>query len=35
MRWEFHPEALAEFKEAAHYYAEQQLDLDLAFHRCD
>ena len=31
MRCEFHPEALAEYDEAAHYYAEQQADLDLRF----
>jgi plasmid stabilization system protein ParE len=31
MRYEFHPEALAEYDEAAHYYAEQQADLDLRF----
>jgi toxin ParE1/3/4 len=31
MRCEFHPEALAEYEEAAHYYAEQQADLDLRF----
>lgn len=31
MRYEFHPEALAEYDEAARYYAEQQPDLDLRF----
>jgi toxin ParE1/3/4 len=31
MRYEFHPEALAEYDEAAHYYAEQQAGLDLRF----
>ncbi len=31
MRYEFHPEALAEYEEASHYYAEQQPDLDLRF----
>jgi hypothetical protein len=31
MRYEFHPEALAEYDEAAHYYAEQQADLGLRF----
>ena len=31
MRYEFHPEALAEYDEAAHYYAELQADLDLRF----
>jgi hypothetical protein len=31
MRYEFHPEALQEYDEAAHYYTEQQPDLDLRF----
>ena len=31
MRYEFHPEALAEYEEATHYYAEQQSNLDLRF----
>ena len=31
MRYEFHPEALAEDEEATHYYAEQQSNLDLRF----
>ncbi len=31
MRWEFHPEALAEYQEAAHYYSDQRLDLDSVF----
>lgn len=31
MRIEFHPEALAEFKEAAQYYADCQENLELRF----
>jgi toxin ParE1/3/4 len=31
MRYDFHPEALAEYNEAARYYAEQQFDLGLRF----
>jgi len=31
MRYEFHPEALTEYDEAAHYYATQELGLDLRF----
>ena len=31
MRYEFHPEALAEYDAAAHYYAQQQAGLDLRF----
>lgn len=31
MRYEFHPEALAEYQEAARYYAALQPDLDLSF----
>ena len=31
MRYEFHPEALAEYDAAAHYYARQQAGLDLRF----
>ena len=31
MRFEFHAEALAEFEEAARYYAGQQAGLDLRF----
>jgi toxin ParE1/3/4 len=31
MRYEFHPEALLEFEQAAHYYAGQEPDLDLRF----
>ena len=31
MRFEFHPEALAEYQAASHYYARQQSDLDLRF----
>lgn len=31
MRYEFHPEALAEYEEAGHYYAELQPGLDLRF----
>jgi toxin ParE1/3/4 len=31
MRWEFHPEALAEYEEAARYYAECQEGLELRF----
>ncbi len=31
MRFEFHPEALDEYHEAAHYYARQQPGLDLRF----
>jgi toxin ParE1/3/4 len=34
MRYEFHPEALAEYDAAAHYYAEQQSGLDLRFIAC-
>ena len=34
MRFEFHPEALEEYDEAAHYYAGQQPDLDLRFIAC-
>lgn len=31
MRYEFHPEALDEYNEPAHYYAERQPGLDLRF----
>lgn len=31
MRFEFHPEALAEYEEAAHYYAGCQEGLELRF----
>lgn len=31
MRVELHPEALAEYEKAAHYYAKQQEGLDLRF----
>ncbi len=31
MRYEFHPEALEEFSEAAHYYAECQEGLEFRF----
>jgi len=31
MRCEFHPEALEEYDEAAHYYAQQQTGLELRF----
>jgi len=31
MRFEFHPEALAEYEDAAHYYAECQKGLELRF----
>jgi toxin ParE1/3/4 len=31
MRYELHPEALAEYEEAARYYAGQQAGLDLRF----
>jgi len=31
MRVEFHPEALEEYEEAAHYYARQQSGLDFRF----
>jgi plasmid stabilization system protein ParE len=34
MRFEFHPEALDEYNEAAHYYARQQSGLDLRFIVC-
>ena len=34
MRYEFHPEALAEYDAAAHYYARQQASLDLRFIAC-
>ncbi len=34
MRLEFHPEALEEYDEAAHYYAGQQAGLDLRFIVC-
>jgi toxin ParE1/3/4 len=34
MRYEFHPEALAEFKEAALYYAKRQPGLELRFIEC-
>jgi toxin ParE1/3/4 len=34
MRCEFHPEALEEFDEAAHHYAQQQAGLDLRFIVC-
>ena len=34
MRYEFHPEALKEYDQAAHYYAEQQPGLDLSFIIC-
>lgn len=31
MKWEFHPEALAEYREAAHYYAERDPALAARF----
>jgi plasmid stabilization system protein ParE len=31
MRYEFHPEALDEYNEAGHYYAQRQPGLDLQF----
>lgn len=31
MRYEFHPEALDEYNEAGHYYAQRQPGLDLRF----
>ena len=31
MRFEFHPEALAEYEEAAHYYSECQPGLEMRF----
>ena len=34
MRYEFHPEALAEYDDAAHYYADCQEALDLRFIEC-
>jgi len=34
MRYEFHPEALEEYREAAHYYAKQRPGLDLRFILC-
>jgi len=34
MRYEFHPEALAEFKQAAKYYAACQLGLEIRFIGC-
>ena len=34
MRFEFHPEALAEYREAALHYAQSQPDLDLRFIEC-
>lgn len=34
MTIEFHPEALAEFKDAAHYYAERQKGLESRFISC-
>ena len=34
MRFEFHPEALDEYNEAAHHYAGQQPGLDLRFLVC-
>lgn len=34
MRFEFHPEALAEFKQAAQYYADCQAGLELRFIGC-
>lgn len=34
MRFSFHPEALAEYDEAAHFYADRQPGLDLRFIVC-
>ena len=34
MRYEFHPEALEEYDEAAHFYAQQQPGLELRFIVC-
>jgi plasmid stabilization system protein ParE len=34
VRYEFHPEALEEYDEAAHYYAHRQSGLDLRFVVC-
>ncbi len=34
MRFEFHPQALDEYREAGHYYARQQPGLDLRFIVC-
>ena len=34
MRYEFHPEALDEFEDAAHYYADCQPGLELRFIAC-
>ena len=34
MKYEFHPEALEEYNEAAHYYARQEAGLDLRFVVC-
>ena len=34
MRFEFHPEALAEYRDAAHYYADCQPGLELRFMDC-
>lgn len=31
MRWQFHPEALSEYEEAARYYAGRQAGLELRF----
>ena len=33
MRWEFHPEALAEYEEAAQFYAEREPGLERGFVR--
>ena len=34
MRFEFHPEALAEYEDAGRYYADRQEDLELRFMDC-
>ena len=34
MRYEFHPEALEEYEDAAHFYARRQPGLDLRFIGC-
>jgi plasmid stabilization system protein ParE len=34
MRYEFHPEALDEYEDAAHYYADRQPGLELRFIAC-
>ncbi len=34
MRYEFHPEALEEYDEAGHYYAQKEPGLDLRFLVC-